>query len=100
MNDDIVKRYQLLHLQESRNNKIQFYSYLYSNFQKLNMKRFFVYKSDNAFLKKIFFRKIEFLDVINSNITRRLNNINKKNNISQESTIPEKYAPSFDNIND
>ena len=53
LNNNTVKNYQILQLNDKRNDKIPLYSGLYSDFQKLNVERNFNYKSDKVFVEKL-----------------------------------------------
>ena len=58
-----MKKYYLIQLQDSRLEKTSFYTNLCSDFEKLNMKIFFVAKSDKGFKKKPFGR-VEFFELM------------------------------------
>ena len=54
LNHDVVKQYHLVQLQDSRLEKAPLYADLYSDFEKFEMKRFFVTKSGKGFMNKAF----------------------------------------------
>ena len=58
LNNNTVKNYQILQLNDKRNDKIPLYSGLYSDFQKLNVERDFNYKLDKVFVEKLPLGKI------------------------------------------
>ena len=76
------------------------YSGLYSDFQRLNVERYFYYKLDKVFCGEVTFWKKYFLDLVKTNMRRHLINMSKSNIFSKEIIIHDKYAASIDKIDD
>ena len=89
--DEVVEKCNILVLDENRSGNTYLFLSLYSNFLKLNVKRFFILKTVNAFVVKVF-GKVAYLALIKPNIATTCNNTkrNPRKSHLREIIIPDR----------
>ena len=103
LNNDVVKSDMIIKLGNIRNERTSLFSSLYSNFLKLNLERYYNYRSNDFFVENLPFGMFEILGRIQNKIRRRVKAREEKSKIiSQVITIQEvlhdEYVPTTNNI--